>query len=335
MEKSRDIHLDTLRVTAMSMVVILHVAAQGFYNFSSFWSVALIYNAFSRVAVPVMFILSGYFLIPKIDPVSSWLLRLFKRVIFPYICWSIIYQLYEYAKGITGISYINIFFQPSYFHLGFMFQYMTYQISLPLLQGFWNNSYTPPLMKKYVIALALIYGCLAEFVEPLLGYRFLGFQLSCIPYYIGMCLLGAYLHENIKQTKCFLYLWIYVSCSVLTAVLTFWKSYHSGVPTEIFLVYASPLTIIGAASLFCFVTSISIPKIIETRVKKIAKISFSVYLMHPLLLDILKQNPFHITWVTYNPVIWIPVYSLLIIESSIWITIITKKINFFTKSSRC
>lgn len=277
MEKSRDIHLDTLRVTAMSMVVILHVAAQGFYNFSPYWNVALIYNAFSRVAVPIMFMISGYFLIPKTETIKSWLLRLVKRMGFPYICWSVIYLLYEYIKG-TNIFYTNIFFQPPYFHLGFMFQYMTYQISLPLLQGFWNSSYTPPLMKKYILVFSLIHGCIIEFVEPLLGYRLLGFQLSCIPHYIGMCLLGAYLRDNRKRRRCFSYLCTYICCSIFTTVLTLWKSSQSGAPTEIFLVYASPLTIIGAASLFCFVTSISIPEIVRSKITKAAKISFSVYL---------------------------------------------------------
>ena len=71
MEQLRDTRLDLLRVISTVMVVILHVAAQGFYVFYPYWGVALLYNAFGRVAVPVLFMISGVCLIPKDEPMGG------------------------------------------------------------------------------------------------------------------------------------------------------------------------------------------------------------------------------------------------------------------------
>ena len=313
MEQLRDTRLDLLRVISTVMVVILHVAAQGFYVFYPYWGVALLYNAFGRVAVPVLFMISGVCLIPKDEPMGKWLVRLLRRALIPYVCWSAIYIVYNMRTNSLGMgteAFAGIFAQAPYFHLGFMLQYITFQLALPLLRGFWNNERISAAAKRYVILASLGYGCLAECLQPLLGRAVIGFPFSCLPYYIGMALLGAYYKEHPVSMRRMPLLLAYAACSLLTAGLTAWKSFQLGQPTELFFVYSSPVTLIGASCLFNGILSKPVTGRLGCAARKLAPAAFSVYLMHPLFLNAFGA---YITWNTLHPAIWIPAYALAVI----------------------
>lgn len=76
---------DVLRVFAAYLVVMVHVAAQGFYTFSPGWEIATIYNSFGRVATNNFLMISGALLIPRNEPMKLWIKRFLTRTLIPYI----------------------------------------------------------------------------------------------------------------------------------------------------------------------------------------------------------------------------------------------------------
>lgn len=309
MDAHRDVNLDLLRVISAYMVVTLHIAAQGFYAFNPYWEIALVYNVLSRVAVPIMFMISGALLIPKQEPLKGTALRFIKRALVPYIVWSVIYMLY--SAWFTGSLFhiTNIFHHAPYYHLWFLFQYFGFLLALPLLRGFWGNS--PKTAKLYVIAASLGYGTVVDFIHPWIGKSIIGFPISIVPYYIGYGLLGAYLYqrERVEKTVTPALLTGFFMCSAATFVLTWQKSLRAGAPTELFLVYSSFFTMIVASCFFQWALSIHVPAKIGSRLTRVASATFGVYLLHPLIISSLSA---FLVWDTFHPAGWIPIFSICV-----------------------
>lgn len=188
--------LDLLRVYAAFVVVMLHVAAQGFYVIQPYWKTAVVYNAVGRVAVPLFFMISGAVMLPREESLRETGRRIFRRILCPYVAWSVIYSLYSGSLSDGGIVWSNIFLQAPFFHLPFMFQLLMLYLALPLLRGFWNNPDVNNEKRQYVIGSSLLGGVLCEFIPIVTGKAVLGFQLSCLPYYAGLAMLGAYIYER-------------------------------------------------------------------------------------------------------------------------------------------
>ena len=114
----------------------------------------------------------------------------------------------------------------------------------------------------------------------------------------------------------------YAACSLLTAGLTAWKSFQLGQPTELFFVYSSPVTLIGASCLFNGILSKPVTGRLGCAARKLAPAAFSVYLMHPLFLNAFGA---YITWNTLHPAIWIPAYALAVIVLCILVYTLFRK----------
>lgn len=308
--------LDALRVYSAFVVVMLHVAAQGFYTIQPYWNTAIVYNAIGRVAVPLFFMLSGAVMIPRNESLLELGKRIFKRVLCPYIAWSIIYI---FRKGYISGSYIplsSIFLQAPFFHLPFMFQLLMLYLAFPLLQGFWNNPGVNDRKKRYVIGISLLSGVLCEFVPIVIGRTILGFGLSYLPYYVGLAMLGAYIYERRERYTNFtkVNIFIYLICCVITACLTKWKTFSLGTPSEVFWAYQSPILMLGAASLFVFASCLKLPEGKHSFLLDLSSSTFAIYLMHPLLLDILASGEIGVTvsWNTFYPLFGIPLVSVAV-----------------------
>lgn len=173
--------LDILRVYSSFAVVVLHVAAQGFYCIQPYWKTALMYNAMGRVAVPLFFMISGAVMIPRNESLAELGKRIFRRILCPYIIWGTIYTLYSRQFSNMLSLMRGIFISPPFFHLPFMFQLLMLYLALPLLRGFWNNPGTSDRKKQYVILVSLLDGGLCEFIPTVMETAVLGFRLSYFP----------------------------------------------------------------------------------------------------------------------------------------------------------
>lgn len=100
--KDRNYAIDFLRLVAILAVILIHTTNRtfelGYYNLSVL-PLTFLLNSFSRFAVGVFFIISGYLLALRYNP-SIPLLSFYKRRVFklilPYIFWSVFYYEFFY-----------------------------------------------------------------------------------------------------------------------------------------------------------------------------------------------------------------------------------------------
>ncbi len=314
MDENRVGSFDLLRMLASFLVVMLHVSAQGFYAVQPYWLTGVVYNAIGRIGVPIFFMMSGAFLLPKAETLKATAARTLKKIIIPYVVWGFIYMVYNAVTLGTPVKGLSMLRQAPYYHMGFMLQLLSFYLVLPVLRGFWQNPGTAKNQKLYVTLLALLAGILTDFIYPLIGKSLFGFTISYFPYYVGLALLGAYLRESKIYTRRW-HLWIvgYLVCTAGMVYLTYYKSFMIGQPTEQFFLYQSPLTIAAAICVFLLFNQMSVPKKMGKYVKN-GGVTLSIFLMHPLVLNLCASGKLGIVlgWNSAHPIFWIPLFSGLI-----------------------
>jgi len=172
---------------------------------------------------------------------------------------------------------------------------------------------------------------LCEFVPVTTGKTILGFKLSYLPYYAGLALFGAYIYERRERyTRRNIYVYMYLVCSAVTAYLVHEQTFSLGTPSEAFFVYQSPITMLGAASLFVFASGLELPEGKHGILLGLSSSTYTIYLMHPLLLDILGRGEIGVvvSWNTFYPIVGIPLVSVVVFSicacgSIIWRKIVT------------
>lgn len=102
--------LDVVRFIAMFTVVCCHCTDPfNFYPGTApnieeikFWGAA--YGAFLRPCVPLFVMITGALLLPVRGDASTFYKKRIPRVFFPFLIWSVIYNLFPWITGLLGLS---------------------------------------------------------------------------------------------------------------------------------------------------------------------------------------------------------------------------------------
>ena len=102
--------LDVIRFIAMFTVVCCHCADPfNFYPGTApnieqikFWGAA--YGAFLRPCVPLFVMITGALLLPVRGDASAFYKKRIPRVFFPFLIWSVIYDLFPWFTGVLGLQ---------------------------------------------------------------------------------------------------------------------------------------------------------------------------------------------------------------------------------------
>lgn len=102
--------LDVVRLVAMFAVVCCHCTDP--FNFYpgeapnideiKFWGAA--YGSILRPCVPLFVMLTGALLLPVRSDVSSFYKKRIPRVFYPFLIWSVIYNLFPWITGVLGLN---------------------------------------------------------------------------------------------------------------------------------------------------------------------------------------------------------------------------------------
>ena len=103
--------LDVVRLVAMFTVVCCHSADP--FNFYpgeppanideiKFWGAA--YGAFLRPCVPLFVMITGALLLPVRGEISAFYKKRISRVFWPFLIWSVIYNLFPWITGLLGLN---------------------------------------------------------------------------------------------------------------------------------------------------------------------------------------------------------------------------------------
>lgn len=126
----RNLRLDCLKIILSILVITVHIQPLFEENSLLGW---LISNGIARIAVPCFFVISGYFIQPKIEDYKN-LRRYILHLLSVYIIWSIIY-LPIYYSSIEPRSLITFAFM-GFYHLWFLPALIVAIIVLALITKF-------------------------------------------------------------------------------------------------------------------------------------------------------------------------------------------------------
>ena len=101
--------LDVLRLVAILMVIAIHCTDP--FNASpesranpefNFWG--SVYGSMLRASVPLFVMMTGFLLLPVRQEASTFYKKRIPRVLWPFLIWSVIYNLFPWITGVLGIK---------------------------------------------------------------------------------------------------------------------------------------------------------------------------------------------------------------------------------------
>lgn len=284
---------DLLRVAAIFFVVWLHVSAAAVVPDAALerpgWLAANLLASFSRWCVPAFVLISGALLLGRPlhrDPLAFYRAR-FRRILLPLLFWSAFYILWIF------LNQRNIDFAPLlqpllqgrvYYHLWFVYMIAGLYLAAPLIT--WLLEKLKPARQPGLIALILAVGMLEIVLRRSLGGSEMLFPFLWLPY-SGYFILGYWLAQHQARFSGSLYAAAFVLGCLTTASLAAGLVNRGG-QWDLVYEYFSPTVALSAAAAFRWCQCLK-PAALEkfaARLAALAELSFGVYLIHPIFLDL-------------------------------------------------
>ncbi len=314
--KIRLLWADLLKIIAIFGVIILHVSASYLVPFtgSREWWTGNIYDSLSRWCVPLFVMVSGALLLSGAGkrPLLEFLRVRVRRILVPFLAWSAIYFLYRiYWKGDDLPLYrffTMILTEPIYYHLWFIYMLIVLYLFAPAAGAFLNR-----VQERHVWSLIGLWFFWASLLPILdLPLEFSTYFSPDMNDYSpvrlsGYFLLGYVLKEWKTRSAPGLsgLVLVFLMGAAGTIFGTFFMSRSAGEFHPFFYKYYSITVVVMSVSLFLLIKSIfytrketrgdgveiirfNSPKILQ----EIGISVFGVYLIHALVLEILRDGYF-------------------------------------------
>lgn len=318
----RDQKLDFMRVLAMFLVIVIHLAncycreMDSISNFS--YLIACLFNGMARVSVPIFFMISGALLIPKKHPKEKYLNRI-KKMVIVLVIWTLTYLIWQYF--FLDIKPNNIFallFNPERAHLWFMYAIIAIYIALPFISKMAKN-----LTKKeedLFIILWLFFNGICYVIKLIIGTS-VTYNVPIISgtYYLGYFLIGHIIYKryqnykekgNLKNYNKLL-LFTFTVSNIVILVITLIMSEVTGTYYKRFFTYINVFTALNSLAVFIYILINLKPlnSSINAFINKVAPYSLGIYLVHGIFLDILKEV---INLNNISSLIAIPIFTIVL-----------------------
>lgn len=307
--KSRHFGLDLLRVIACYLVIQVH-AGEFFYigeggavipGDGPYW--VNLFNTIGRVAVPLFILITGYFVLPVRDNTSAFFKKRFTRVAIPFVIWCMLYALYKFLIGETGLQdmFINILKIPVNFgtevgHLWYIYMLIGLYLFFPIISP-WIKSASRKSMNLYLIiwAITLFLPYIHLVFPEVLGecywnntpllYYFSGF--------LGYAILGAYMKkyhsQKAKYDSPLGFILLVIGFAVTAGMFYIRLSSQSLVADlELSWNYGTINVFMMAIGIFLMVKNMENKKdgIIKKVVMSISNMSYGIYFVHIMVLNV-------------------------------------------------
>ncbi len=322
--KKRDKSLDFLRILSMLLVIIIHLSNYYCRRYSdistSSYLGATIYNAISRVSVPIFFMISGSLILGQNYEKEKYIKKI-KRFVIVLISWNIIYILWnKFYMNIDITSFkdiISLIIKPVKAHLWFLYAILGLYIITPFIQNMLKNmdNNLENLFIKLWLIFSGFYYIIKIIIQSLLHINFeviYPIPLVQATYYLGYYIVGYILYKRITpEYKKYerLSTLLLVLCSLITISATFIISLLKGKYFELLFGYRSIFIIISSLCVYSLIL-INKDKFEDTNIfEKLSPYSFGVYLFHVIPFNILTEN---INILKINSFIGVPLFSFLV-----------------------
>ncbi|MCI8849562.1 MAG: acyltransferase family protein [Oscillibacter sp.] len=295
LQKQRYAYLNILRCAAILLVISLHCTS-GFVSNAAFfgsktWWACMITNSFSRMGVPLFFMISGYLLLSseKTRDIRTFYQKRLARLAVPFLFWDVVYFLERCAlEGVPPDGLL--FFQElaakgSRYHLWFVYQILGLYLLAPFLKKIVEHSNLRELILFFLLIL----------LQPTF-FRFVNVMQSAIQiapfralvegfagYFLAGYLLGTYSIPPRGRRAVYLL----GLAGLLGGIL---GNYRTSSPEGIFLYFSENYSItqyMTAGALFLLVkeTADRFPRWAVRGAEFFSGLTFGVYFIHVLVLD--------------------------------------------------
>lgn len=327
----RLLYADALRAFAIILVVIIHVAAYPVVSLaesaSYAWWIANFFDSVARPAVPLFIMLSGLLLLnpSRQESPLTFLRRRMTRILIPFITWALVYFFWRHWYHGESISPLPLLHEllngPVYTHFWFVYMLVGLYLLIPLLQVFVRHASQQHI--RYFLVLWFITVSLLPLLNKFTGIP-VAIYLGTSIHFTGYLILGHVLSTvSLKQNQIRWGLAGLLLLTTVTAVGTYLTTQQaSGVLDEYFYNNFSP-NLIGMSILwFIVIKSINFSVVrdrfhyIWLGTTTLASTSYGIYLVHPLIQEILQGGMLGgltLSANSFNPATAIPVTMLVIV----------------------
>ncbi len=328
LKKEKNFNLELLRVIACVMVVCIHVSnyySRGYglgevSNISYIFSV--ITNAFSRIAVPIFFMISGSLLIDETLFIRKSLKRVWNTFLVLAV-WTVIYAIWNYMYRDRIYDFRLIFYEPIKKHLWFLYAIIGMYLVLPFLQKMFHDM--QDVLMRYFAILWFLF-LTVDYVLALWEIR-VAYQIPLVgdSCYLGYFVMGYIVKRTMKKVPisskvCYIGAVLsIVLIIVLTCVCTMLKGVHDD------RLFENRNILIAIASSLVFYDALKNEhRPYKEKTKKvlnfISRHSFTIYLSHVIFLDVVKLecSPLKISAFIGIPFYTICVFVTSMLFSMVW-----------------
>ncbi|MBK8802741.1 MAG: acyltransferase family protein [Fibrobacteres bacterium] len=292
--KVREFWLDRLRVLATLAVVGTHVAvfagtASESRGTSGWWLGAIFYG-FCRWCVPVWVMISGALLLsgPDHQSITQFYKRRISRILVPLLGWSVFYSGWTFLRSsIKGeplpwmhqlLATLDV---RAYYQLWFLLPLLMVYFATPFLRMIVRESTDRQVLG---ISIAIWIYFLIGFVHGLVNQREGGLNMEGFIPFLSLFLLG-YVLRRWRTT--FAAGALVATFGVLSIIgIGLWGKATSVAWQQFFNTGLNPLNLVASAALFLFVRQYWAGKLSGWE-SDFAQASLGVYLVHPLVLDVI------------------------------------------------
>jgi surface polysaccharide O-acyltransferase-like enzyme len=336
--EERNNYADIVRVCACVAVIVMHVTGNigplSLQFTHKSWWFAYIITSSTRWCVPVFVMLSGALLLPpnKNEPLALFFKKRIKRVVLPLLVWSSVYYAWRYfwhgeEINLTFICKTFIIGKP-YYHLFFLFLIFGLYLITPILKIYLRSAASAD--RKFFIfttlLLAWIYSILQYFIFSDRFLNSLNAVTLFIPF-IGYYILGYHISIEPRKASISLLKLLFIIClliNILGTVLLI-KAFGSDQRFAYMLCYVAPTVILMSFLVFTMLRISgaeflsSKPLWFQNVCSKASRATLGVYLIHPMILDILGRYP---GLSGYQPSLWLGIPITIIVTTVICFVII-------------
>lgn len=339
------VHL--IRAIAVVFVILLHASAQVLqldveFASSQWWTGNIIDSAL-RMCVPLLFMITGFLLVAKTEPLAVFFNKRLSKVAIPLVFWSAVYITWlllveskdptpispfakEIAEAVVSMFPFSLFglvFAPAYYHLWFMYALIGIYLCLPVMRALVSN--TDRKILWYFIAIWSV----VTFIFPLLEmagmYNLV--EMNMVSGNMGYVLLG-YLLGTIKLSRrLYLCMWpAYLISVAITAVGTFAissseglnQTFYGNVPNVLVMTISSFILLryLGENSRLLQASKV------KAVILNLSACTFGIYLIHALFLYIFHKGllGFTLDAVQGPALIFIPLTAIAVYSIS-WVSV--------------
>lgn len=284
--------LDAARWLAALAVVMLHSAAQTVSDpaiyASSGWLAANLYDSAVRWCVPVFVMISGALLLDPQRPMRTreFYRKRLARIQIPLLFWTAFYLLWASALGRWDDGHFDISFWPRrvaegrpYYHLWYLYMIVGLYLFAPVVRLLYQRS-SVAARKLWVVGILGV-AVLDSLYRQALGAQ-PGFFLTWFLPYLGYFVAGRMIFDGEwRIPRPGLYLLAGIG---ITAGGVLWLSNDHALNLYFYDYFSLTVPLMSLAAFQWFVDTPSLP-----RLQTLAPLTFGVYLIHPVLLDLAQR----------------------------------------------